>query len=100
MTSDGSKPKASNGRDVVQAQAARMSPASKADFTDTQSHASETTGETTIYTVMAGDTLTTIASHFYGDFHKAELILAANRDQLSGPDRITPGQMLKIPAKP
>lgn len=49
------------------------------------------------YTVAKGDNLSRIAQHFYGrqDWKR---IFDANRDQLSDPDRIQPGQVLKIPA--
>ena len=43
-----------------------------------------------------GDNLSTIAKQFYGrqDWKR---IYDANRDQLDNPDRIKPGQVLKIP---
>lgn len=50
------------------------------------------------YTVKAGDTLSKISKQFYGDANKYIKIFEANRDQLSDPDKIKPGQALKIPA--
>jgi nucleoid-associated protein YgaU len=50
-----------------------------------------------MYTVVAGDSLSKIAKHFYGDPMKYPKIFEANRDQLSDPDKIKPGQALKIP---
>lgn len=50
------------------------------------------------YTVKAGDTLSKIAKHFLGDANSYPAIFEANRDQLSDPDKIKPGQVLKIPA--
>jgi nucleoid-associated protein YgaU len=50
------------------------------------------------YTVKAGDTLSKIAKHFLGDANAYPAIFEANRDQLSDPDKIKPGQVLKIPA--
>ena len=50
------------------------------------------------YTVKAGDTLSKIAKHFFGDASSYPAIFEANRDQLSDPDKIKPGQVLKIPA--
>jgi LysM repeat protein len=50
------------------------------------------------YTVKHGDTLSDIAQRVYGrpsEYHK---IFEANRDQLSDPDRIKPGQVLRLPA--
>jgi len=50
------------------------------------------------YTVQAGDTLSKISKHFYGDANRYTKIFEANRDQLTDPDKIKPGQVLKIPA--
>jgi len=50
------------------------------------------------YTVKAGDTLSQIAKQELGDAGKYQAIFEANRDQLDNPDRIKPGQVLKIPA--
>jgi nucleoid-associated protein YgaU len=49
------------------------------------------------YTVKAGDTLSKIARQYLGDANAYPAIFDANRDQLSDPDRIKPGQVLKIP---
>ena len=50
------------------------------------------------YTVKAGDTLSKIAKDQLGDAHAYTKIFEANRDQLSDPDKIKPGQVLKLPA--
>lgn len=49
------------------------------------------------YTVQSGDTLGAIAKRFYGNASEYMEIFNANRDQLSDPDKIKPGQVLKIP---
>lgn len=49
------------------------------------------------YTVAKGDTLSAIAKRFYGKAGKWSVIFEANRDQLDDPDRIFPGQVLRIP---
>jgi LysM repeat protein len=49
------------------------------------------------YTVEAGDTLSKIAKHFYGEASLYMNIFEANRDQLSDPDKIQPGMRLRIP---
>ena len=49
------------------------------------------------YTVVAGDSLSKIAKRYYGDANKWPRIHEANRDQISNPDLIHPGQRLKIP---
>ncbi|MEP6918102.1 MAG: LysM peptidoglycan-binding domain-containing protein [Acidobacteriota bacterium] len=49
------------------------------------------------YTVKAGDTLSKIAKEHLGDANAYTKIFDANRDQLSNPDLIKPGQVLKLP---
>jgi len=55
--------------------------------------------ESQYYTVVSGDTLSKIATRFYGDAKKFNLIFDANRPMLSHPDKIYPGQNLRIPAQ-
>ena len=49
------------------------------------------------YTVKAGDTLSKIAKEHLGDAGAYMKIFNANKDQLSDPDKIKPGQVLKLP---
>ena len=56
-----------------------------------------TPGAATTYTVQAGDTLGKIAKRFLGNAKDYMEIFNANKDQLTDPDKITPGQVLKIP---
>ena len=49
------------------------------------------------YTVKPGDTLSKIAKEFYGSTNEYMKIYNANRDQLTDPDKIKPGQNLVIP---
>ena len=49
------------------------------------------------YTVEGGDTLSAIARRFYGDGNLYRRIFEANRDQISDPNLIFPGQILRIP---
>lgn len=56
------------------------------------------TGRAQTYTVKSGDTLSKIAKEHLGDANAYNAIFEANRDQLSDPDKIKPGQVLKIPA--
>jgi len=51
----------------------------------------------TTYTVKPGDTLSAIAKQFLGNSNAYMDIFEANRDQLSDPNKIKPGQVLKIP---
>jgi nucleoid-associated protein YgaU len=50
------------------------------------------------YTVKPGDTLSKISKQFYGSPNEYMKIFNANRDKLNDPDKIQPGQELKIPA--
>lgn len=50
------------------------------------------------YTVQAGDSLSKISKQFYGDPNDYMKIFEANRDLLKDPNKISPGQTLKIPA--
>jgi len=54
--------------------------------------------QTEIYTVVAGDSLSKIAKHVYGDANQWRRIFEANRDQIENPDLIRVGQKLKIPS--
>jgi nucleoid-associated protein YgaU len=49
------------------------------------------------YTVVKGDSLSKIAKAEYGDPMKYPTIFDANRPMLSHPDKIYPGQVLRIP---
>lgn len=53
----------------------------------------------TTYTVKAGDTLSKIAKEHLGNANAYMAIFEANKDQLTDPDKIKPGQVLKIPAR-
>ena len=49
------------------------------------------------HTVVSGDNLSKIAKQFYGDANKYPVIFEANKPMLTHPDKIYPGQMLRIP---
>jgi nucleoid-associated protein YgaU len=49
------------------------------------------------YTVKSGDTLSAIAKAQLGSAGDYMKIFDANKDQLSDPDKIKPGQVLRIP---
>lgn len=53
--------------------------------------------ESTFYEVKKGDTLSKIAKEQYGSANKYMTIFNANKPMLSDPDKIYPGQMLRIP---
>jgi nucleoid-associated protein YgaU len=50
------------------------------------------------YTVQSGDTLSKISKQFYGNANEYTKIFESNRDVLKDPNKISPGQTLKIPA--
>jgi nucleoid-associated protein YgaU len=49
------------------------------------------------YTVQAGDTLSKIAKEHLGNAGSYMKIFELNKDQLSDPDKIKPGQVLRLP---
>ncbi len=59
---------------------------------------SEDSDESQLHVVQSGDTLSKIAKEVYGDAMKYPAIFEANRPMLSDPDKIYPGQVLRIPA--
>jgi len=78
---------------------------SRPDFSDVQSGSSSgtagvphPTAQLRTYTVVSGDSLSKIAQREYGMASKWQAIFDANRDQISDPDMIHPGQVLKLPA--
>ena len=74
----------------------------KADFSDvtaTVTSTEEIVGEQT-YTIAKGDTLSSIAKNHYGKASAWHQIFDANRDVIDDPDRVFPGQVIKLPALP
>jgi nucleoid-associated protein YgaU len=53
--------------------------------------------EAQYYTVKSGDTLSKIAKQFYGNANEYPKIFEANKPMLTHPDKIYPGQNLRIP---
>ncbi|WJV44750.1 Gmad2 immunoglobulin-like domain-containing protein [Streptomyces flavofungini] len=47
--------------------------------------------------VVKGDTLSGLAKTYYGDASLYQRIVRANPDQISDPDKIMPGQLLRVP---
>lgn len=52
---------------------------------------------TQTYVVQSGDSLSKIAQRYYGDPALYTKIFEANRDLLKDPNKIQPGQKLRIP---
>ena len=75
----------------------RVKPGAQAKAAAPQSAPAAQTPQHTTYTVQSGDTLSAIAKRFLGNANDYMEIFNANRDQLTDPDKIKPGQVLKIP---
>jgi nucleoid-associated protein YgaU len=91
MGNDPTKPDFSN----VQSGSSTSAP----DFSNVKSGSSTTApAAAQSYTVVSGDTLSRIAKKFLGSANRWHEIFDANRDQISNPDMIRVGQVLKIPA--
>jgi nucleoid-associated protein YgaU len=58
----------------------------------------EPADESRYHSVERGDTLSAIAKKFYGNANAYMKIFEANRPMLGHPDKIYPGQLLRIPA--
>ncbi|MGQ0643859.1 MAG: LysM peptidoglycan-binding domain-containing protein [Gemmatimonadaceae bacterium] len=74
----------------------RSDSSSTADSPVEQKPAAESTKS---YTVVAGDTLSAIARHEYGDANEWRVIYEANKHLIKNPDIIYPGQELTIPQR-
>ena len=82
-------------------------PGSTADFSNVRSGGSSTApaapqptgtiGSGKTYVVVKGDSLSKIAKRVYGDANKWRTIYEANKDLITDPDLIYPGQELQIP---
>ena len=73
-----------------------------ADFSDVTAKVDSTEeiiGERT-YTIESGDTLSKIAKEQLGRASAWRDIFEANRDVIDNPDRIFPGQVIKLPPAP
>ena len=55
--------------------------------------------EAQFHTVEKGDSLSKIAKKYYGNAMKYPVIFEANKPMLTDPDKIYPGQVLRIPAQ-
>lgn len=53
--------------------------------------------EAQYHTVESGDTLSAVAREYYGDSKEYPAIFEANKPMLQDPDKIYPGQKLRIP---
>lgn len=51
------------------------------------------------YVIERGDTLSAIAKKYYGDPMEYKALFEANREVIEDPDKIYPGQKIRIPTK-
>jgi nucleoid-associated protein YgaU len=74
----------------------------KPDFSNVQSSVTSTEemvgGQQRTYTIGKGDTLSAISQRFYGKAKFWRQIFEANADTIDNPDRIFPGQTIRLPA--
>lgn len=74
----------------------------KPDFSNVQSSVTSTEemigGQERTYTIEKGDTLSAVSQRFYGKAKFWRQIFEANQDTLDNPDRIFPGQVIRLPA--
>ncbi|HVK50286.1 MAG TPA: LysM peptidoglycan-binding domain-containing protein [Pseudoxanthomonas sp.] len=73
----------------------------KADFSGVSAKvdsSEEIVGEQS-YTIGKGDTLSKIAKDHYGNANAWKQIFEANRDVIDDPDRVFPGQVIRLPPK-
>ena len=95
------KPKADFGN--VKSNVTSTAPAKpKADFSQVSASAASTAPildpqPPATYVVKSGDSLSKIARKTLGSPNKWKALWEANKDQIKDPDKIYPGQVLKLP---
>lgn len=71
------------------------------DFSDVvggaSSRAAATQAAYKVYSIVSGDSLSKIAKREYGNAAAWKKIFEANKDVIKDPDKIFPGQKIKIP---
>ena len=61
--------------------------------------ASKQQASSEFYEIQSGDSLSKIAKKYYGDASKYTEIFAANKEVILDPDKIYPGQQIRIPSQ-
>ncbi len=70
----------------------------RVDGAQTAGSTTTTAARSRYYTIQSGDTLSKIAKEQYGDANDYNKIFEANREVIGDPDKIYPGQQIRIPA--
>ncbi len=94
---------AGNMKGVSAVVAAQLKVAESADASENageeqQDAAFESATDSQFYTIESGDTLWGIAAKFLGNGSKYPEIFEANREVMEDPDKIFPGQKIRIPS--
>ena len=90
---------AGNMKGVSAVVAARLKVAASEDAgEEQQDSAFESSSDSQFYTIESGDTLWAIAAKFLGNGSKYPEIFEANREVIEDPDKIFPGQKIRIPS--
>jgi nucleoid-associated protein YgaU len=82
---------------VVTSTAAEQAPEASAPEAPAAAEAASPAEETRFYVIQRGDTLWKIASEAYGNGARYTEIVEANREVIEDPDKIYPGQKIRIP---
>ena len=88
------QPKATEEAPVTEAETAKDGVATGPDYSGSEASLTE---DLKTYEVKSGDTLSGIAKDVYGDASKYQKLFEANREVIVDPDKIYPGQVIRVP---
>ena len=95
----GPKAKAAEARPVIEESQELQAMGNRGYITQSDIPETAETPDIVKYKVAKGDTLQKISQKFYGTTKKWNKIYEANRDVLSGPNKIYPGQVINVPSE-
>lgn len=91
-----------NGSDIIQSEAIPADEithyVTDGELVDVRSSTDLEDPTVNYYEIKSGDSLSKIAKEFYGDAMKYKALFAANLEVIEDPDKIYPGQKIRIPA--
>ena len=99
LTAPPPAPKAEAAAEAAPAAAAESAPAADEAGDEPDAEKAAEIEGTQFYTIKSGDTLGKIAKEFYGNAMEYPRIFEANREIIEDPNKIYPGQKIRIPAK-